>query len=657
MPFFCLPLTLPRLDPHESPMTDMILLGHSMGGLLSAEVVLLEATHSTQLKHRILGNINFDVPFLGMHPSVIKSGLASIFSPAESPKPRSEAASSNAHSSPMTTSTSGIGSAPTAGQSSAPPALPPRQADFFNSQQVDPNYNPSFNNDVMLPVRQGWRNALHFVTKHHQDLIGATKQLVKAHMEFGGAMADYSGLKARYTRIRALEEQATDIRRSIVGDQFTPPRVRFVNYYTASTGRPKKPKHHTSLTDVKASPSLASFDLQPVPEAKINNTLVGEQDLSVLGEPKMDGTCAEKDKNPHVDAQADEFDAKDDVEDISMGMQALDPLAMSDPSDFDTSDTESWADAMEDVEGQGKTVTASSQEQTIAVPSNGSALSLTQAPSLNDASTVSIAASEPVPPIPGLPQKPTEPDYTLYVDKDTRKLAEKDYARSLKTYERAVRDRERAIRDRERLEERRQKQTIKESKKVERDAEKEAKRKEKGKEKELKRQESSQSAAAEKAFQLNRQQSEKEWKTALEMKWNNEDGTVAPMPSSSSSMVRNPSIGTSSLTPSTSLTPSISLASTQAAAEAEAEAEAKAQQPRKERNFCALPPSDSAGNRDPTWVKVFMPDVDEVGAHCGLFFPTSDSYEGLVGDVADLIMEWTTEAEGERVAAEFEAEI
>jgi surfactin synthase thioesterase subunit len=28
------------LEPHESPTTDVILLGHSMGGLLAAEVIL-----------------------------------------------------------------------------------------------------------------------------------------------------------------------------------------------------------------------------------------------------------------------------------------------------------------------------------------------------------------------------------------------------------------------------------------------------------------------------------------------------------------------------------------------------------------------------------------------------------------------------------------
>jgi pimeloyl-ACP methyl ester carboxylesterase len=29
------------LEPHESPMTDIVLIGHSMGGLLAADIVLI----------------------------------------------------------------------------------------------------------------------------------------------------------------------------------------------------------------------------------------------------------------------------------------------------------------------------------------------------------------------------------------------------------------------------------------------------------------------------------------------------------------------------------------------------------------------------------------------------------------------------------------
>ena len=45
-----------RLTPHESPDQDIVLLGHSMGGILTAEVVLLPLWNlgtATRLKHRV----------------------------------------------------------------------------------------------------------------------------------------------------------------------------------------------------------------------------------------------------------------------------------------------------------------------------------------------------------------------------------------------------------------------------------------------------------------------------------------------------------------------------------------------------------------------------------------------------------------------------
>jgi len=62
----------------ENPGTDVILLGHSMGGILAAEVVLLR-NERQGFRHRILGAVSFDSPFLGMHPGVISAGLGSIF--------------------------------------------------------------------------------------------------------------------------------------------------------------------------------------------------------------------------------------------------------------------------------------------------------------------------------------------------------------------------------------------------------------------------------------------------------------------------------------------------------------------------------------------------------------------------------------------------
>jgi len=62
----------------ENPGTDVISLGHSIGGILAAEVVLLR-NERRGFGHRILGVVSFDSPFLGMHPGVISVGLGSFF--------------------------------------------------------------------------------------------------------------------------------------------------------------------------------------------------------------------------------------------------------------------------------------------------------------------------------------------------------------------------------------------------------------------------------------------------------------------------------------------------------------------------------------------------------------------------------------------------
>jgi hypothetical protein len=67
--------------------------------------------------------------------------------------------------------------------------------------------------------------------------------------------------------------------------------------------------------------------------------------------------------------------------------------------------------------------------------------------------------------------------------------------------------------------------------------------------------------------------------------------------------------------------------------------EATNKKPASERHFCLLPSKNKRGERDPKWVRVFMKDMDEVQAHCGLFFVT-EAYEKLVGDVGTMIEEW-----------------
>jgi thioesterase domain-containing protein len=74
---------LPRLS--TQPPGPVIVVGHSMGGLLAADA----ATDTTNKDHRIIAMLAFDTPYLGMHPHVVISGIASLF-PKDDEKDKQE---------------------------------------------------------------------------------------------------------------------------------------------------------------------------------------------------------------------------------------------------------------------------------------------------------------------------------------------------------------------------------------------------------------------------------------------------------------------------------------------------------------------------------------------------------------------------------------
>jgi len=76
------------------------------------------------------------------------------------------------------------------------------------------------------------------------------------------------------------------------------------------------------------------------------------------------------------------------------------------------------------------------------------------------------------------------------------------------------------------------------------------------------------------------------------------------------------------------------------------------EKPKKDRKFCMMPPEVN-GRRDKCWVRVYMDGVDEVGAHCGLFF-AGPHYESLVGDIGARVEEWVKEDITRRVILEGE---
>ena len=579
------------LSPHEGPNTDVVLLGHSMGGLLSAEVALLQ-------RHRILGTINFDTPFLGMHPGVIASGLGSLFRPAlESPGARP--AETGAESQDITrTSTnqepqyrapsSYFGSEATGSQSmptesnAATTARPPSVLDL---PIKDPTFDPPFVNDVRLPQRTGWSNAWHFLNKHSDDLRKATQSYVKSHLEFGGAMADYSGLKTRYSNIRALE------------DVKPPRRIRFVNYYTASTGRPKKPKKPSPVvsdaTTGQVDGDTAQMALQ-MREASLG-TLDGHPP-----EPSPRASVENPGEYETVEEDAQDRDRESTTEDEGAVSDANQAIELLHPAPVTDDEREEKSN---DLDNPAALEPSKSDASTESSPWNASSVASMGPPPSRPAPTL--------PPIATALEEPAPFTPTLYTDKDTRKLAEKEYSRQVKAYKQSIKDRDKAIADRRKLVEKREKAAAKEREKLEKADERhridvERRCMEKGERERTKAERKEQKEGEKRRLKAEKQRAKLE-----------------------SDKLRNASL------------PKTTSAGDSSDAEC-ADAEPKEGKAKRDKKFCMLP-SKGNGQLDACWVRVFMPGVDEVGAHCGLFFVDGERYEWFVMAVAESMQKWVEE--------------
>ncbi|TAQ84563.1 hypothetical protein B7494_g7110 [Chlorociboria aeruginascens] len=449
------------LEPHESSMTDIILLGHSMGGILSAEVALrppYSPATGRPFRHQILGTISFDTPFLGMHPGVVVSGIGSLFRPAPEP-PNSRKGSGQGTITPST------GSQASASTSNNTPSA--SDSGIINSVSSvsdlslnDPYFNPPFPNDVRLPERKGWSNVMHFISKHadgatlsakFNGLSTASSQYFMSHLEFGGCLADYAGLKNRYAKLRALEDVDNLPRQNGPGYRAPTRRIRFVNYYTASTGRPKLPKIPPG--------QMVGEDgqLKPIEVERQDMSVAHDETHGQTATPKMsveeyrDGTVTP----PKLeDGEASQVRTQMENLGENSGIQEQPEMRHIDSMPIEDADYESLA-------------------------MGGPNLSEKEPPAIELKTT---ASDPPLPPVPEIPTEPEPIDLSVYTDKDARKIAEKEHKRVLKTYQQAVKDRENAIKDRRKFVEKREK-------KIRQEQEKQLKAEQKQREKETKEEE------------------------------------------------------------------------------------------------------------------------------------------------------------------------
>lgn len=385
-------LTFLRLTPHESDKTDVVLVGHSLGGILAAEVVLMPSRipGSNELyHHRILGLMAFDVPFLGVHPSVVGTGIASLFRTPPQP-PESPLAESGLFTDP-------------------------------SSAQQDPTYNPSYSNDVHLANRKGkLQRAWYFWNKHAGEVVNAAGKYLSSHVEFGGCLADYPGLTKRYNAVRALEEVDETVKpRSPDGRLMR--RVRFVNYYSASTGHVK---------ERPPSPGQQPAFLEPPPTVlqQSSSRPSSAQALPTPSEPNPVVSLDEYREGEIITKELAELNIDPDPPEYT-------PMSTTSSRSTPSSATEEVVDSIEDPSGE---------------------LSL--------------------PPVPDLPERPVDFDPSQYQDEDSRTRSRREHERKLKAYERAVRDRDKAIKEREKLARKRRRDTLKQQQQAEKRAKQEGTR-------------------------------------------------------------------------------------------------------------------------------------------------------------------------------------
>ncbi|KAI0445483.1 hypothetical protein F4803DRAFT_156214 [Xylaria telfairii] len=593
------------LEPLESPQTDIILVGHSMGGLLAADVVLKRPAyqhqnHSGYFKHRILGAVNLDSPLLGMHPGIIVSGISSLFRKNETPKLPGEPSTQPAFS----PGAAGLPS-PNLSMYSVPSAMseipspPPPPAPFMRPALTsDANFNPNLPNDVRIEERTWWKNVVHFVKKHNSEgLIDAAANHVMSHLEFGGSMFDINSLKSRYESIRRLED-VDDLKQAGFGN--VPPQVRFIQYYTICNGFPKKPKGegleqddaqvastHDNLEKGPLSPliSLDGHDLEPRSEIKEDIKAVSlsnseRSSLELLSpEPMLDEPPATAEDHP-IEAPK-------------------------------VPDTRSSDEPLDTVQTSGHENIKSPTDE---YPTENKVLA-------GDITHAVAALDLDLPAVPEMPQAPAQLNLEDYADKDARKLAQKEANRAQKVYAQAVKDREKAIKDREKIIEKRRKKLAQEAEK-------------KAKEEKKRRKKEDAAIAAATTTTTTSSTTLTESKSSSSTS-NPEAGEKAPARSDQAAQLSAPEWR--------SLSPDIAAKGADAKKKEKEKAKEKSKEREKEekkmkqRKFCNVPKSN--GLVDPKWVGVFMKDMDEVAAHTGLFF-AGEHYESLVGDVGNTIVEW-----------------
>lgn len=675
-------LIAPRFRLHESPTTDVILVGHSMGGLLATEVALLppytfpETAH--EYRHRILGVLSVDCPFLGLQqPGVFISGLSCLFSPPSDPL-SSTGGQFEPELVPILIGRDVVpGVASVTSYSDLIHAPPPKTRDFADQSHLrpsdstdfgsirsmrsvpepdwsdtsswDPNYNPPFPNDRKRQRRGTWDNAMYYVTKHSGGLITAMRSYLTSHLRFGRSVLDHKELRDRYSRIRALEEiNIQPLNHST--------RIRFVNYYTACTGRPKKSRPPTPRSPrAPFSPIIE----EPTKPGLKNSSLSEHEPRSPIANQK--GT----DEAQPITLRADGMPlfAAESVT-LSVGYASPNSAAKIDPLDtLADTDEKKGANAKEtgDFEASLGIDLVASQPSAIPERLSNTRSRDTDTRLTEDSRTTRLVPSTttvstsmdsglpddrrisplqlPSPEVP-LQQWPHHvdpspgPPFNAHQQKPHKKSSPVE---KIKALIRAIRYHRKAMKHGHRLEEELEKAAM-------RAAEKKAIAIERQRLKVLRR---SEKEAVRMARMEAKRREEQKRQVHKKASWYGRWLPVLPAADAAPTTVNDHLIGRDSDISTCSSSAITARPQTPSSARSGSSSGGSRSKPlelrplSRIRFFCRLPPK--IGNRiDPCWIPVLLREMDEIGAHSKVFV-VGDHYAPLVSQVGERIKEWVQE--------------
>ncbi|KDR72511.1 hypothetical protein GALMADRAFT_252627 [Galerina marginata CBS 339.88] len=313
------------------PPGPVILLGHSMGGLLAADAATDSSNNPDRYPggrpKRIVGVIAFDTPYLGMHPHVVITGIASLLPKGDGSekKEKSEEAMNehpqvnvidqkvtddweafkkkgniNPGNAPYATSiapratssqesivsatSSNLGISPLASPvpSSSPASFPATFVDraltFIAAKNDDP--------------------LVRWLRKHADEPFSAGKRWVTEHFQFGICMFDPPGLKARYSRLVEWETEGG----------------MWVNYWT-TTVPPAEDSHHHAVetsSDIRKSTENERLDND---QALLMNGIL----ITPNGDPSHLTDSSKKSTSPTTNSQEDDTPEATPADDAHFG--------------------------------------------------------------------------------------------------------------------------------------------------------------------------------------------------------------------------------------------------------------------------------------------------------------------------------------------------